>query len=699
MTVHVLVPATPFANARAHLDAELALLDARLHRQVLRLRAARLMTEDQFRGLYIPDEQVDALLRADGNHDEDPTAAALTHAIETLRGAIDLRCELAMREGIALPLLALAQHCGLDRFELELLLVAAAPEIDLRYQTLYAYAQNDVTRRAPAIDLALQLLCETRDERLERRAAFRPDAPLLRDRLLRLGEDSQEKDIPLLAHPLRTDTRVVDFLTGRDALDAALFSAARPVTPRMTLDRLVLAEDVQEQILNVLPRLARRDAALVLEGARGTGRKSIAEAICGALSMPMLVVDGARAAAIPDAAALLRREALLSGCALVIEDCEKLDCGALAPALRFLIATDPVASRDGFVIEVPMPNAAMRMRLWRDAGAVDAEESLAAKFVLSGGQIRDAVQHARGAAVMRGAVSVTNDDLVAGAYAQSSSALRTLAQRVELRYRWNDIILPPRQLQQLREVCIASQFRRTVFEDWGFDARLAGGKGMAVLFNGPSGTGKTMAASIVAAELGLRMYRIDLASVVSKYIGETEKNLSRIFTEGQAANAVLFFDEADALFGKRSEVKDAHDRYANIEVAYLLQRVESYEGIVILATNLGRNIDEAFARRMQHTLDFPFPDPAQRERIWRGMLPDSAPLAADVDFPFLAKQFELSGGNIRNVVLAAALQAASDGGAIGMRQMIAATARELQKIGRLPSRGEFREYYDWIRES
>lgn len=207
-----------------------------------------------------------------------------------------------------------------------------------------------------------------------------------------------------------------------------------------------------------------------------------------------------------------------------------------------------------------------------------------------------------------------------------------------------------------------------------------------------------MAAQILAQELNLDLYKIDLSSVVSKYIGETEKNLNRIFYEAESSNAILFFDEADALFGKRSEVKDAHDRYANIEVAYLLQKMEEYEGICILATNLRKNIDDAFARRMHHTVEFPFPDEGYRERIWQAMFPAEAPLAQDVDFSFLARQFELSGGNIRNVALAAAFMAAENAGEIQMDDVILATARELQKMNILPTRTEFRKYYELLRE-
>jgi SpoVK/Ycf46/Vps4 family AAA+-type ATPase len=259
--------------------------------------------------------------------------------------------------------------------------------------------------------------------------------------------------------------------------------------------------------------------------------------------------------------------------------------------------------------------------------------------------------------------------------------------------------LPARPVQQLREVCAAEKYRHVVYTRWGYGGRVAHGKGLNALFCGPSGTGKTMAAGILARDLALDLYKIDLSTVVSKYIGETEKQLSRIFQEARSSNAILFFDEADALFGKRSEVKDAHDRYANIETAYLLQKMEEYEGIVILATNFRRNMDEAFTRRMHHIVDFPFPDAGMRERIWRGLVPPDAPLAGDVNFGFLARQFELTGGNIRNVALAAAFLAAEAGGEICMEHFILGVSRELLKLGRVLSRTEFHEYFDLVNQS
>ena len=230
----------------------------------------------------------------------------------------------------------------------------------------------------------------------------------------------------------------------------------------------------------------------------------------------------------------------------------------------------------------------------------------------------------------------------------------------------------------------------------GFDSRLAIGKGLKLLFTGPSGTGKTMTAGVMAHDLGLELYRIDLSCIVSKYIGETEKNLDRIFRAAHCSNAILFFDEADALFGKRSEVKDAHDRYANIEVAYLLQKIDEHDGAVILATNLSKNIDEAFARRMHYVVRFPFPDTADRERLWRGIFPAQAPLDQNIDFEFVALQFSFVGGDIKNIALDTAFGAASDGGVITMARLLRAVAQHLIKQGRSPTVADFRQYYDLL---
>ncbi|HMA22343.1 MAG TPA: ATP-binding protein, partial [Gemmatimonadaceae bacterium] len=331
-------------------------------------------------------------------------------------------------------------------------------------------------------------------------------------------------------------------------------------------------------------------------------------------------------------------------------------------------------------------------------------QAVASTFRLTGGQIRDAAAMAKSAARWRtagesGDPRVQANDLYAACRAQSSGKLSSLAHKIITTYGWDDIVLPRDHVEQLREICIQVRHRRTVLEEWGFDRHLSMGKGVNVLFAGPSGTGKTMAAEIVATDLGLELFKVDLSTMVSKYIGETEKNLDKVFSAAREANAILFFDEADALFGKRSEVKDAHDRYANIEVGYLLQKMEEYEGVVILATNLRKNLDDAFVRRLHMAVEFPFPEPPDRLRIWRKVFPPNVPIDDDVDFVFLAQQFKLAGGNIRNIALLAAYLAAEDGTAIGMSQLVRAIKREYQKLGKLLTEGEFGTYLSLVREA
>jgi SpoVK/Ycf46/Vps4 family AAA+-type ATPase len=270
-------------------------------------------------------------------------------------------------------------------------------------------------------------------------------------------------------------------------------------------------------------------------------------------------------------------------------------------------------------------------------------------------------------------------ELSAAARAQSGRDLAGLAERVHPKATWTDLVAPPDTIAALREICARVAGRERVLRRWGFDEKLSRGTGVTALLTGPPGTGKTMAAEVVAGELGLDLYRVDLAGVVSKYIGETEKNIERIFSAARRSNAILLFDEADALLGKRSEVRDAHDRYANIEVAYLLQRMESYDGLALLSTNLRNNLDEAFARRLAFTVHFPFPSEADRSRIWRGIWPSRVPLADDVDLDALATRFKLSGGNIKNVALAAAFLADAE---VTMADLLHAVAREYQKLGK-----------------
>jgi SpoVK/Ycf46/Vps4 family AAA+-type ATPase len=355
-------------------------------------------------------------------------------------------------------------------------------------------------------------------------------------------------------------------------------------------------------------------------------------------------------------------------------------------------------------LEMTSPGFSLRQRAWESAvshctASVDPAR-LADTFHFGGRRIRQTLDLATSLAALRDPTEAqpTTQDLLEAGRALTAPHVGRFAVQIEPRYRWADIVLPPEKTQQLDRIAAWMKFRRVVHQDWGFGEKLSRGKGLNILFTGPSGTGKTMAAEILAGELALDLFQIDLSSVVSKYIGETEKNLSAIFREAEQSQALLFFDEADALFGKRTEVKDAHDRYANIEVNYLLQRVEQYQGVVVLATNLQRNLDEAFLRRMQEVVEFPFPDENLRERIWRGHFPPDAPRDEDIDFAFLARQFKLTGGNIKNIVLNAAFLAAQEDKPIGMTHLILATKSEFQKQGKLCVKTDFGPYFNLIQQ-
>jgi hypothetical protein len=417
----------------------------------------------------------------------------------------------------------------------------------------------------------------------------------------------------------------------------------------------------------------------------------------------------------------VRREQRLREAIVYVRDLDVLEAGVYARLLRdagsgtvFGVEGDLTGVHRGehavLTIDFPVPEHRLRRARWLAdmSGGEPAGEStsalaneLAGRFRLTTGQIDQAAAAARRLAALRDGPGSSPDreDYFEGARSQSVTNLGSMATKVTSARRWEDLVLPPAVRSKLKAIVSQVRNAATVYEKWGFAAGERTGKGLAVLFSGPSGTGKTMSAGVIARELGLDMYKIDLARVVSKYIGETEKNLDRVFSEAVNANAVLFFDEADALFGKRSEVKDAHDRYANIEISYLLQKMEEYEGLAVLATNFGQNLDEAFNRRLAFIVEFPLPNAADRASIWRNHMPPRAPVEEGIDFDFLAAQFELTGGSIRNCVRAAAFTAAEAGTRIGMEHLVQAVAAELAKLGRPLQRSDFGEYFGSVTEA
>lgn len=730
----------PYKNNLEHLKDEFRRLDLLLEKAIVHFRGQRGHNKpDEFSGFYISDKEIDAMMESSDNPLEDVSIETEDKTTQ-LRKEIDRRIGESQNSGVILRLPHLRAVFGLSPFETDLLLLALAPELDLRYQKLFAYLQDDVSRKRPSVNLALQLFCMTLEERIKVRKVFTETSHLFASSLLTLYEDPSERPAPLLSRFLKVDDRIVEFLLGSDQIDQRLspdLRIARWITPKIRLRDLIIPEDVKELLDKIVSLVAERGVFIcLLHGPDGSGKKSVAEAICNQIDRPLLILDlpallnrgDARFASLPFQT-LLRmafREVLLYGSAVYLNNWHEL----LKDAPMYLNAIKAVEqemerfqglvflgshlpwqfadpSRYKFVsIELPQPDERLRQKLWelhlQNGYSVSAEVDpgyLASAFRFTGGQIQRAIAHARAHANLRPDKScrLTTDDLLFGCRRESTRHIITFAKKISPKRIWGDLVLPKDTLAQLREFCRQVQYRMTVYSDWGFDKKLSQGKGNIALFSGPSGTGKTLSAEVIANELGLDLYRVDLSSVVSKYIGETEKNLSRVFQDAQESNAILFFDEADALFGKRSEVKDAHDRYANIEINYLLQRVEEYEGVIILASNMSKNIDAAFLRRMHFCIEFPFPDENLRLRIWRGIFPLQAPIKDNLDLEFLASRFKIAGGNIKNVALAAAFHAAEDGGIIGMEHIMLAMKREYQKLGKVCEKAEFEKYYDLVR--
>jgi AAA+ superfamily predicted ATPase len=655
--------------------------------------------QDEFRGLYVGEADVDRAL----NREADP---------EVVHERI---AALNVIAGVAVPgpgpLGTLVQHARLSTFETSVVLLALASEADLGIERVISFAQDDVTKKRPRVDLALRMLSRGEDE-VDCRRAFEADSALRRYLIISLQEEAGQALTPLIGRSIALDARVSSFLLGGRGLDEDLLPHSLLVRERADAPPLALPANLTAQVeaLCSLPPDSLDPPHIGLYGPDRAQRLAVASRLALASGLAAVRVDAATAAAaLGFDIALTRalREAAFQDAALFFDNLdtltpadqarlrERVEAGVPARLAIFGSTNNPQAP--ALNIELTEPDFDARVALWQTTlpspspVTIDELYSLAGKFRLSVDGVRDAVVSANGIARWREpqAPQVRIEDLYAAARTRSTPILNDLARKITPHYKWDDIVLPDDTREQLREMCAFVEHKHQVYDVWGFDKKLAMGKGLMALFAGNSGTGKTMAADVIAATLSLDLYKIDLSTVVSKYIGETEKNLKTIFQEAESSNAILFFDEADALFGKRSEVKDAHDRYANIETAYLLQKMEEYSGAVVLASNLKMNLDDAFLRRMHFVIDFEMPDETQRLRIWQSTVPPEMPLAGDVDFAFLARQFRLAGGNIRNICLAAAFLAADDRTDVTMRHFIRAVRREYQKLGKMVTDAEF----------
>ncbi len=570
----------------------------------------------------------------------------------------------------------LSELFGLSAFERDLLLLCAAVEMDVELAALCAQAQPVTPQPRASFGLALACLPDPHW------SALSPTAPLRRWRLIEL-----ESGHGLTTAPLRIDERVLHYLAGINDLDPRLRPLLRPLPPPR-----LLAPTQRDQVTELVDLIRTEPPPLPviqLAGDDPEGQQDVAAATLDRLGAHLYRLD---ARDLPEAPAELDalltlwwREAALLDAALLV-DAHPGEGAAQrlldrCDGLVFVTAADPLrGARNDRVLRIDRPAASEQRALWEAALGTNAArlngalDGVAAQFRLSARQIQVAGERLGPSLATR---SAPDDTLWQTCRGLERTRLDALAQRIEPAAGWDDLVLPEPQHATLREIAAHVRHRLRVYDDWGFAHQGRRGLGISALFAGESGTGKTLAAEVLARELKLDLYRIDLAAVVSKYIGETEKNLGRVFAAAEDSGVILLFDEADALFGKRSEVRDSHDRYANQEVSYLLQRMESYRGLAILTTNQRAALDPAFLRRIRFVVQFPFPDATLREQIWRRVFPAATPLC-QVD-PARLAQLQLAGGNIRNIALNAAFLAAAEDTAVDMSHLLRAAHREANK--------------------
>jgi AAA+ superfamily predicted ATPase len=604
----------------------------------------------------------------------------------------------------------LSDRLGLSQFERNVLFLCAAMELDTRIAGLCARAQDDPQKNFPTFALALALFDESSWD------ALSPERPL---RFWRLIEISQLGAQPLTASALRADERIVNYVKGLNQLDERLSSLLSPL--EISLDHSLELAPSQQKLVQVILQRWRQSAetawlpAVQLIGADSLSKQLVAYHAAAELNRRLYQLPVGLLSANPleldTLARLWQRESRLLPLALYLT-AEELNGEAAGPAgslSRFLSRTDgvffvgvreilPHIGQAHVAFDIAKPTAAEQKTAWRAALGDNGQDNAA----LLAGQFNLNLPTIRELSRLTKTEANDSDAPLPGKVweiccASERPRLDRLAQRLVPKVTWDDLVLPAEEMNRLREIAAQVKHRNQVYGDWGFERKMNRGFSISALFAGDSGTGKTMAAEVLANELRLNLYRIDLSAVVNKYIGETEKNLRRLFDAAEDGGAILFFDEADALFGKRGEVKDSHDRYANIETNYLLQRIESYRGLAILATNMKSALDTAFLRRLRFIVNFPYPTAADRRRLWEKVFlqPDAkknlaVPPLDKLDYEHLAR-LNLTGGHIHNAALNAAFRAAAESSNVTMRLVLDAVRTELLKLDRPVNEADF--YY------
>jgi DNA polymerase III delta prime subunit len=604
--------------------------------------------------------------------------------------AVAARVQATRRAGIELPLLLLEQRLGLTESEMRVLWVLLAHELDPDVRRM---VRERCTEQVS--DVSFDVL---------RRIVYGPCARLRTWR--ELGPEGQLRTLGLIErtdgtgqapeqrHTFKVARRVLALAHGDLSIDSELTGIAGVVRSAPPLGEL----EVEPRVIDEVRRAVDRGGLVIVHGRVGSGRRSTLSAV---VARPTLVVD-ARAISTKREQAqrelrMVAREARLLGCVPLIQQLDALAggpdssdrFGVVATELSGLVlatTTRPIRRRwehPVVQVEIPPLSGTACARLWRralsEASTSDAEQ-LATMYPLSPALICAA---ARASEAACGGGTMRPEHIEAGVRSILDDRLSGLATRVAVTQAWEDLVLPEDQVSAIVELLARIRERRRVYEDWGFGAKLGRGLGISAMFSGPPGTGKTMAAGLVARDLGSELYQVDTSKITSKWIGETEKNLAALFDAAEAGHAILLFDEADALFGKRTDVKSSNDRVANQETNYLLQRIETYSGICILTTNHEASIDEAFRRRLSVHVRFPLPETEERKHLWQVLIPTGAPTAGNLGIDALADAFVMSGGYIRNAVLRAAFLAADAGTPIASDHLLRAARLEYEAMGKV----------------
>lgn len=658
---------------------------------------------------------------------ENPAAIEAYHntlvALESSRRSGILARREAVKAGVPIPFEGIVRRFGLSAHDEEVLMVCLAAHLSATNWHLLICAQGSVLKTYMEIGFVSELTRPSPDL-LTAREWCEPGSPLLRGGLI-FVEPPPDVTAPmsLLGHAVYTPHYVASAVTGVTGLDERLADFCDVVDPRVGLYDVVMAEDTQLQIdefVRGFPRvgqaldLGHRPWTLLISGPRRSGKSMLAEGIAQAFRRPMVTLHLDRLERRAESAKLLRlarRNSQFLGAVLHIVQPEALlatDASALGtliglingyPGLIILEPHDadqlPIEFEPliHFPIEVGRVDLQGRVELWESqlpqnldlAEDVDLS-ALSSTFGLTGGQIASAIAWAQQRAETRGESCISQADLRAGASSQVRSKLERYADASKIKLTMRDLVLAEEPKALINELLDACRYRQRVLNEWGFGQRLVTGKGLVALFSGEAGTGKTLCAEIMANELDLRLHIVSIPKVVSKWVGETEKNIRQIFSHARAQNSMLLFDEADSLFTTRVKVEKAQDHFQNMEVNMLLQEIERFEGIVILTTNLETNIDRAFQRRILFKIEFPMPEKEQREAIWRALIPKGTPLAEDVDFRYLGEAYDLSGGQIKNAVIRAAYRACSIGEALGQFRLEEAAGQQSKEAGKLTRR-------------